>query len=109
MYNLSVTNIPGPQVPVYLLGARMVALYPLAFLFSNQALTIAIFSYAGQLFWTLTVDHDALANAHTIISATVREFERLSAVASGSKSGPARRRRRAPRARLPAAPANPTD
>ena len=81
MYNLSVTNIPGPQVPVYLLGARMLELYPLAFLFSNQALTIAIFSYDGRLYWTLTADRDALPDVHKIITATEREFERLRTLA----------------------------
>jgi diacylglycerol O-acyltransferase len=97
MYNLSVTNIPGPQMPVYLLDARMIALYPLAFLFSNQALTIGIFSYLGRLFWTLTLDDDALPDAHIILSATEKEFERLHASARLGKPRPKKRAKTAGR------------
>ncbi len=81
MYNLSVTNIPGPQVPVYLLGAPMRAIYPLTFLFSNQALTIAILSYNGELFWCLTADPDVLPDLRGLIAMTEEEFERLRAAA----------------------------
>lgn len=77
MYNLSVTNVPGPQVPVHLLGARMLAIYPLAFLFSNQALTIALLSYDGGLFWALTADPDAIPDLDALLAATKDEFERL--------------------------------
>jgi len=99
MYNLSVTNVPGPQVPVYLLGARMLAIYPLAFLFSNQALTIAILSYDGGLFWTLTADPAVLPDLHQVVDATEEEFERLRRAAHASPkpaqraAGGARRRR----------------
>ena len=77
MYNLSVTNVPGPQVPAYLLGARMLAIYPLAFLFSNQALTIALLSYDGGLFWALTADPDAIPDLDAVLTATRDEFELL--------------------------------
>ncbi len=46
-YNMVVTNVPGPQMPVYCLGAEMLASYPLVPLYTNQALGIAIFSYNG--------------------------------------------------------------
>ena len=44
-YNLVVTNVPGPKVPLYLLGAQMSEIYPLVPLFVNQGLGIALFSY----------------------------------------------------------------
>ncbi len=69
--------MPGPQVPVHLLGARMLAIYPLAFLFSNQALTIALLSYDGGLFWVLTADPDAIPDLDAVLTATRDEFERL--------------------------------
>ena len=92
MYNLSVTNVPGPQVPVYLLGARLLEIYPLAFLFSHQALTVAILSYRGELFWTLTADPVALPHVHELIAATEAEFDALATAAGVTRPRRARAR-----------------
>ena len=54
--NMIVTNVPGPQIPLYLLGARMVETYPMVPLFSSQGLGIALFSYAGGLYWGVVCD-----------------------------------------------------
>lgn len=59
-YNLVVTNVPGPQIPLYLLGSRMRASYPVAPLTPGQALNVALFSYDGGLYWGLNADWDAL-------------------------------------------------
>src|SRR4029077_1248793 len=48
-FNLVVTNVPGPQIPMYLRGARMVEAFPVAFLYQGQLVSIAIFSYLGML------------------------------------------------------------
>ena len=45
LYNLLVTNVPGPQFPVYLLGRRMLDVYPIAFLAPEHTLAIAILSF----------------------------------------------------------------
>ena len=50
-YNLIVTNVPGPQIPLYLLGCEMRTAYPVVPLFNNMALAIGLFSYNGGLFW----------------------------------------------------------
>jgi WS/DGAT/MGAT family acyltransferase len=55
-FNLVITNIPGPPVPLYLLGARLRQVYPLVPLFPNQGLGVAVFSYAGQLCWGFNAD-----------------------------------------------------
>jgi hypothetical protein len=47
MYNLLVTNVPGPQVPIYMLGRELQELAPLAFLAPEHTLAIAIVSYNG--------------------------------------------------------------
>ena len=59
-FNLIVTNVPGPQFPLYLLGARMVRIYPYVPLFENQGLGIALFSYDGTLYWGFNGDWDML-------------------------------------------------
>jgi diacylglycerol O-acyltransferase / wax synthase len=59
-FNLVVTNVPGPQIPLYLLGRQMRAFYPVVPLAHNQALGIAIMSYDGRLAFGLLGDYDAL-------------------------------------------------
>jgi WS/DGAT/MGAT family acyltransferase len=59
-FNLTVTNVPGPQVPLYVLGRRMTAIYPQVPLVLNTALGIAIMSYAGRIDFGLLGDYEAL-------------------------------------------------
>ena len=59
-FNLVVTNVPGPQFPLYLLGRRLEILYPVVPLAQRQALGIAVMSYDGHLGFGLLGDYDAL-------------------------------------------------
>ena len=65
-FNLVVTNVPGPQQPLYLLGRRLRALYPVVPLAGRQALGIAVMSYDGRLGFGLLGDYDALADLDTL-------------------------------------------
>lgn len=76
-YNIVVTNVPGPRVPVFLLGAKMVAIYPLVPLFANQAVGIALFSYDGGLYWGFNSDWDAMPDLHDLVEAVRSEFALL--------------------------------
>lgn len=76
-YNLVVTNVPGPQTTMWLLGARMEALYPLVPLFTDQALGIALFSYDGRLCWGFNADWDVLPDLHDFVERVDLEFEAL--------------------------------
>jgi WS/DGAT/MGAT family acyltransferase len=80
-FNLVVTNVPGPQFPVYVLGARMIGCYPLVPLFKNQALGIALFSYDGRLYWGFNADWDALPDLHDVVEAVNAEAEALARAA----------------------------
>ncbi len=60
LYNLLVTNVPGPQFPLYLLGRELEDFIPVAFLAPNQALAIAIVSYNGRVKIGLIGDFDAM-------------------------------------------------
>jgi WS/DGAT/MGAT family acyltransferase len=66
LFNLIVTNIPGPQLPLYVLGRRLVDLFPLAFLPKGHALAIAIMSYDGRIEYGLLGDYDALPDIDVI-------------------------------------------
>ena len=57
-FNMVVTNVPGPQVPMYLLGARMLEAYPHVPLADRLGLGIALLSYDGRLDWGFNADYD---------------------------------------------------
>jgi diacylglycerol O-acyltransferase len=65
-FNLVVTNVPGPQFPLYLLGRRLEVLYPVVPLAQRQALGIAVMSYDGHLGFGLLGDYDALPDIEDI-------------------------------------------
>jgi WS/DGAT/MGAT family acyltransferase len=60
LFNLIVTNVPGPQLPLYLLGREMLEIVPVAFLPENHALAVAIMSYNGKVDFGLLADYDAM-------------------------------------------------
>jgi len=66
LFNLIVTNIPGPQFPLYVLGRELQDLFPVAFLPENHALAIAIMSYNGKMNFGLLADYDALPDLEVI-------------------------------------------
>ncbi len=77
LFNLIVTNVPGPQFPLYVLGRELEDLYPVAFLPENHALAIAIMSYNGGIDFGLLGDYDALPDIDVVadgIAASVAEL-----------------------------------
>jgi WS/DGAT/MGAT family acyltransferase len=65
-FNLVVTNVPGPQFPLYLLGRRLQVLFPVVPLAQRQALGIAVMSYDGHLGFGLLSDFDSLPELENI-------------------------------------------
>lgn len=60
VFGLAVTNIPGPQFPLYAMGARLIAVYPVAPIAHRQAVAIAVASYDGKVYYGLIGDSDAM-------------------------------------------------
>lgn len=81
-FNMVVTNIPGPSVPLYLLNARLLETYPLVPLYRNQAVGIALFSYRDHLHWGLNTDWDRVPDLHDLVTGLGAEFEALSKAAA---------------------------
>ena len=82
LFNLLVTNIPGPQIPLYVLGRPMREAYPIAFLPRNHALSVAILSYDGAVNFGLLADYDALPEVEQLsewMAAEVAGLVRLAA------------------------------
>ncbi|MBW3638412.1 MAG: wax ester/triacylglycerol synthase family O-acyltransferase [Actinobacteria bacterium] len=60
LFNVVVTNVPGPQFPLYAAGARMLAMYPVVPLAKGQAVSIGLNSYDGGVYYGLNADRDAM-------------------------------------------------
>jgi diacylglycerol O-acyltransferase len=81
MFNLVVTNVPGPQFPLYVLGRELQAIYPMVPLAQNTALGIAIMSYNGQLNFGLSADYDALPDVGVLAQELEGSIEEMRAAA----------------------------
>jgi diacylglycerol O-acyltransferase len=68
LFNLVVTNVPGPQFPLYAAGARMLSMYPVVPLAKNQAVSIGLTSYDGGVFYGLNADRDAMPDIDVLAS-----------------------------------------
>ena len=90
LFNLIVTNIPGPQIPLYVLGRRLQDLFPLAFLPENHALAIAIMSYDGGIDYGLLGDYDAMPDIDLIADGIDDALQELLAAARGDAAADAR-------------------
>jgi diacylglycerol O-acyltransferase / wax synthase len=94
-FNLVVTNVPGPQFPLYLLGRRLKVLYPVVPLAQRQALGIAVMSYDGHLGFGLLGDYDALPDLDEIeldLKWAIAALARAAGVSTRKARKPARPR-----------------
>lgn len=66
MFNVVISNVPGPQKDLYLFGARMQAMYPASVLYHGQALNITCVRYGEDLNFGFTAWRDALPHVHRI-------------------------------------------
>ncbi len=105
MFNLVVTNVPGPQYPLYMLGRRLEAMYPMVPLAGGQALGIAIISYDGRLNFGLVADYDALPDLEDLagdLGAAIAELVAAAGPSPRSARPPAQARGLRADAREPA-------
>jgi WS/DGAT/MGAT family acyltransferase len=66
LFNLLVTNVPGPQIPLYLLDRQMVDAFPIPFLAENHTTAIAVMSYNGRINFGILGDYDAVPDIQVI-------------------------------------------
>ncbi|UUZ60150.1 WS/DGAT domain-containing protein [Nocardioides sp. B-3] len=96
-FHLSVTNVPGPQFPLYAGGATMVETYPVHPLLPDHALAVGVTSYNGGVFYGITADRDALPDVDTLGACILESLDELKESASET-------RQRAPRGRKKTGP-----
>ncbi|MGE4123238.1 MAG: wax ester/triacylglycerol synthase family O-acyltransferase, partial [Solirubrobacterales bacterium] len=87
LFNTIVTNVPGPQLPLYVLGRELQDVYPVAFLPENHALAVAIMSYNGKVGFGLLADYDSMEDIEVIgdgINAALAELEAAAGTAAAA-------------------------
>jgi hypothetical protein len=95
LFNMIVTNVPGPQFPLYVLGRELETVVPVAFLPANHALALANFSYNGKMSFGLLGDFDAMEDIDVVKDGLVGSLRELVEAAA------AQRPERRPRASAP--------
>jgi diacylglycerol O-acyltransferase / wax synthase len=86
LFNMVVTNVPGPQVPIYLLGRELEDVFPVGFLPPRQALFVAIMSYNGGINFGLLADYDSMDDVGVIADGIERALADLTAAADAVAS-----------------------
>jgi diacylglycerol O-acyltransferase len=76
-YNLCITNVPGPQMPLYAHGAKLIRTYPMAPLIHGQGILLAIFSYDGNIYLGATADKALFPDLDKLIKYYLESFEEL--------------------------------
>jgi diacylglycerol O-acyltransferase / wax synthase len=81
-FNVTISNVPGPNVPVYLCGAKLLAHYPLSVITAGQGLNITLVGYLGRLHFGLTSCRELVSDLDTLASHLVDELELLAKAAA---------------------------
>jgi WS/DGAT/MGAT family acyltransferase len=89
LFNLVVTNVPGPQIPLYVLGRELEDIFPVGFLPPNQALFIAIMSYNGEINFGLLGDFDLMYDLELVASGIEESITELLEAADASAAAEA--------------------
>ena len=86
-FNVCISNVPGPNVPVYLCGARLLAHYPVSVITDGQGLNITLVGYLGQLHFGLIACRELIPDIETLADYLVDELELLVKAADGVTAG----------------------
>jgi diacylglycerol O-acyltransferase / wax synthase len=86
-FNLCISNVPGPNVPVYLGGAKLLAQYPVSVITDGQGLNITLVGYLGQLHFGLVACRELVPDIDTLTDYLVDELDRLTMAAAGREAG----------------------
>jgi WS/DGAT/MGAT family acyltransferase len=85
LFNVVITNVPGPQFPLYASGAEMLEMFPVIPLASGQAVSIGLTSYNGGVFFGLNADRDAMHDVEVLGSLIEESLAELVATSAGAR------------------------
>jgi WS/DGAT/MGAT family acyltransferase len=86
LFNITITNVPGPQEPLYAFGSRMLEVWPVVPLAADHAVGLAVFSYDGRLFFCLNADRDSMPDLEVLAEGISVSLEEMGDLATGAGS-----------------------
>ncbi len=81
LFNMIVTNVPGPQIPLYVLGRELEEVFPIAFLPEKHTLAVAIMSYNGKVGFGLLADYDSMEDVEVLANGLTTSLAELEGAA----------------------------
>lgn len=84
LFNVTITNVPGPQAPLYAMGCEVEEIWPLVPLAASHAVGLAILSYNGTAYMCLNADHDSVADLDVLRDGIEAEVETLRGLAEAA-------------------------
>jgi diacylglycerol O-acyltransferase / wax synthase len=85
MFNVVVSNVPGPKNKLYFNGAEMEAVYPVSLIFDGQALNITVISYADRIDWSFTACRSSVPHVQRLAVYTGEALDELEQTVTGAK------------------------
>jgi diacylglycerol O-acyltransferase / wax synthase len=110
MFNITISNVPGPDKPLYFRGAELVSIFPVSIVTHGQALNITCESYAGTMNFGFTGCHSSLPSLQKLAVYTAEAMDELEATflpPAAPKATPARKRAPAKKGAAASKPAAP--
>ena len=82
LFNLTITNVPGPQDPLYYFGSKIEEIWPLVPIAAEHAIGLAVFSYDGTLFFCVNADRDTMPDLDLLNRGIAESLTELGALAT---------------------------
>jgi diacylglycerol O-acyltransferase len=85
LFNVTVTNVPGPQVPLYAMGSEVEEIWPLVPIAAEHAVGLAVLSYNGSVYFCLNCDHDTVPDYAVLRDSIEEEIQTLIELSEGAE------------------------
>ena len=89
LFNLVCTNVPGPQIPLYIAGRKIEELWPLVPLSAGMGLNVCLASYNGVLYWGICADPKLVPDVERVATLVRESFDQLKEAATAASAVPA--------------------
>jgi WS/DGAT/MGAT family acyltransferase len=86
LFNITITNVPGPQQPLYAFGCRLLSVWPIVPLAASHAVGLAVFSYDGSMYFCLNADRDSMPDLEVLATGISASLDDLRELAEDAKS-----------------------
>ncbi len=86
LFNVTVTNVPGPQIPLYYFGSKVTEIWPLVPIAASHAVGLAVFSYDGRLFFCINADRDTVPDLGVLNTGIAESLAELGELAKTAQA-----------------------